>query len=75
MEGFNTPSKENKKLTQGEAYAIIQSLAGEMQVMGANCYEPSAVKRVVEALSNGSMSPEESVAAVEDMRQGKQDYH
>ncbi len=68
-------NQTEKILTIEEALSIINGLAQECHVMGANDYEIPALSKLEDQVKAGEISPEESVLAAKKIRYSKQDYH
>lgn len=73
MERFTPPAESGPSLHQ--AYAEIMSITQQVSAMGRNDYEMSALRKLLEALQTGTVTPKEAIEQAIEIRDRKQDYN
>lgn len=76
---MNTPKEggepKDKPLSKDEAKIEVSAAFQRMATMGANNYEPGAIKDILKKLEAGEIEPNEAVQKALEMEASKQDYH
>jgi hypothetical protein len=68
-------NQELDKINKEQATNEVISAMQRMTVMGANDYEPGAMKDILKNLDEGLIEPEEAVRQALAIEASKQDYH